>query len=103
MPVPQLTAEQRKKALAKSLEARKKRAELKADLKAGKLTVEKVLLEAKTDVIKGKIKVLSLLTTQSGVGKVKALDILKKAGIPETRRAAGLGSKQLDTLLKLIK
>jgi hypothetical protein len=43
MPLPVLTDEQRKQALEKAAIARKKRAELKGQLKSGKLTLRDVL------------------------------------------------------------
>ena len=43
MALPTLTPEQRTQALAKAAEARKKRAELKGELKSGKRTLEDVL------------------------------------------------------------
>jgi hypothetical protein len=43
MPLPTLTEEQRKQALEKAAEARRKRAELKGQLKSGKLTLRDVL------------------------------------------------------------
>ena len=43
MHLPQLSDEQRRDALAKAAEARKKRAELKGQLKSGKRTLKDVL------------------------------------------------------------
>jgi guanylate kinase len=43
MPLPTLTDEQRKQALAKAAEARRARAELKAQLKAEKVSLRDVL------------------------------------------------------------
>ena len=51
MALPQLTDEQRKAALEKAAEARKKRAELKASLKRGETTLKDVLEKADTDEI----------------------------------------------------
>jgi hypothetical protein len=103
MPVPQLTEEQRKIALARSLETRKQRAELKAALKAGEKTLAEILSKAKEDTVIGKIKVLSLLRSLPGVGKVKALSVMEKVGIAEARRVAGLGSNQIQKLIDAFK
>ena len=43
MPLPTLTEEQRKEALAKAAEARRRRADLKAELKAEKMSLRDVL------------------------------------------------------------
>ena len=48
MPLPTLTEEQRKEALAKAAEARKRRAELKGQLKAEKMTLRDVLAQQGT-------------------------------------------------------
>src|SRR5262249_55345236 len=71
MPLPILTDEQRKQALAKAAEARKARAELKAQLKSEKMTLRDVLSKQGDDVV-GKMKVSSVLESLPGVGKVRA-------------------------------
>src|SRR6266498_2961821 len=60
MPLPTLTEEQRKDALAKAAEARKRRAELKGQLKAEKVTLRDVLSRQSDDVV-GKMKVSAVL------------------------------------------
>src|SRR6266498_4052897 len=60
MPLPTLTPEQRQQALEKAAEARRKRAELKAQLKSGNLTLATVLDKEDDDTV-GKMKVSSVL------------------------------------------
>jgi hypothetical protein len=98
MPLPTLTEEQRKEALAKAAEARRKRAELKEKLKRGEVTLNDVL-DSKGDVIIGKMKVSAVLEALPGVGKVRARKIMEKLDISSTRRVRGLGAKQKDALL----
>jgi hypothetical protein len=98
MPLPTLTEEQRKEALAKAAEARRKRAELKGQLKAEKLSLRDVLSRQGDDVI-GKMKVSSVLESLPGVGKVRARRIMERLDISATRRVRGLGAKQKDALL----
>ena len=56
MPLPVLTDEQRKQALEKAAEARRKRAEIKGQLKSGKLTLRDMLSREGDDTV-GKMKV----------------------------------------------
>ncbi len=97
MPLPTLTEEQRKEALAKAAEARRKRAELKNQLKAERMTLRDVLSHQGDDVI-GKMKVSSVLESLPGVGKVRARRIMERLDISATRRVRGLGAKQKDAL-----
>jgi signal recognition particle GTPase len=99
MALPTLTPEQRTQALAKAAEARKKRAELKGELKSGKRTLADVLKRAETDETIGKMKVSSVLESMPGVGKVRAQKIMEELDISATRRVRGLGSKQRAELL----
>jgi hypothetical protein len=98
MPLPTLTEEQRKEALAKAAEARRKRAELKGQLKAERVTLREVLAKQGDEVI-GKMKVSSVLESLPGVGKVRARRIMERLDISATRRVRGLGAKQKDALL----
>jgi hypothetical protein len=98
MPLPVLTDEQRKQALEKAAEARKKRAELKGQLKSGKLTLTDVLSRQGDDTV-GKMKVSSVLESLPGVGKVRARKIMEKLDISASRRVRGLGAKQRGSLL----
>ncbi|MCX7621479.1 MAG: integration host factor [Acidimicrobiales bacterium] len=100
MPLPpQLSDEQRKAALAKAAEARRARAELKEKLKMGSLTLKELLDQAGEDEIIGKMKVLAVLESLPGVGKVKARRTMEEIGISETRRVRGLGEQQKAGLL----
>jgi hypothetical protein len=98
MPLPTLTEEQRKEALAKAAEARRRRADLKAELKAEKVALKDVLARQGDDVI-GKMKVSSVLEALPGVGKVRARKIMERLEISTSRRVRGLGAKQKDALL----
>lgn len=98
MPLPILTEEQRKQALAKAAAARKARAEIKAELKSGKRTLKDVLSKQGDDIV-GKMKVSTVLESLPGVGKVRATKLMEKLDISASRRIRGLGSKQKDALL----
>jgi hypothetical protein len=98
MPLPVLTDEQRKQALEKAAEARRKRAELKGQLKSGKMNLKDVLSRQGDDTV-GKMKVSTVLESLPGVGKVRARKIMEKLDISASRRIRGLGAKQRDSLL----
>src|SRR5688500_5572999 len=96
---PILTAEQREQALAKAAAARRARAELKEQLKAGSLTLAEPLQLAETDEHAGGMKVLAVIESLPGVGKVKARRTMDQIGIADTRRVRGLGEQQKKSLL----
>jgi hypothetical protein len=97
---PPLTPEQRTAALAKAAAARRARAELKEKLKMGSITLKEVLGKAANDEVVAKTKVLAVLESLPGVGKVKARRTMEEIGISETRSLKGLGNQQRDALLK---
>jgi hypothetical protein len=96
---PALTPEQRAAALQKAAEARAARAELKEKLKMGSVTLSDALAKADSSDVIGKLKVLALLESLPGVGKVKARRIMEDIGISESRRVRGLGPQQRQALL----
>lgn len=96
---PQLTAEQRRAALEKAAQARQKRAEVKEQLKAGQLTLAELFAQGDADEMLGKLKVVSMLESLPGVGKVRARRLMEELEISESRRLRGLGGNQRRRLL----
>jgi hypothetical protein len=99
MALPKLTEEQKTEALKKAQEVRSKRAQVRADLKAGKLTLDEVLERTDDDII-GKMRVVYLLESLPRIGKVRSRQIMEEVGIDESRRVQGLGVRQKEALLK---
>jgi len=95
---PALTPEQRANALAKAAEARAARAEFKNKLKLGSVSLSEALNDSSATV--GKLKVVSLLESLPGVGKVKARKVMEEVGIADNRRVQGLGAQQKNALLE---
>ena len=95
---PQLTPEQRAAALKKAAEARAARADIKARLKMGSMTLKEAL--DSDDVNVAKLKVVSMLESLPGVGKVKARRVMEEVGIADNRRVQGLGAQQRAALLQ---
>lgn len=96
---PTLSPEQRAAALEKAGIARRARAELKERLKLGSITLAEVLKQGENDDLVGKTKVLAILESLPGVGKVKARRTMEEIGIADTRRVRGLGAQQREALL----
>lgn len=97
---PTFTPEQRAENLAKAAAVRRERAELKDKLKMGLVTLPDLLERARTDDVVAKMKLVSVLESLPGVGKVKARRIMADIGITESRRIKGLGERQRATLLE---
>jgi hypothetical protein len=103
MPLPpSLSPDQRQAALAKAAAARRQRAELKEKLKMGSTSLKELLEQADRDEVVGKMKVLAVLESLPGLGKVKARRLMEDVGISETRRIQGLGDKQRIKLFDLL-
>lgn len=99
MPLPELDAESRRQALEKAAEARKVRAELKQQLKAGEIDFAEVLRRADKDEVVGKTKVSAVLEALPRVGKVRARKLMERLDVSPSRRIRGLGANQRQKLL----
>lgn len=97
---PELTPEQRRAALEKAAQARQKRAEVKERLKSGRMTLAQLFEAGDADEMIGKLKVVSMLESLPGVGKVRARRLLAELDISESRRLRGLGDNQRRRLLE---
>jgi hypothetical protein len=100
MPLPPaLTPEQRQAALEKAAAARRQRAEVKEKLKMGSLTLRELFEQGDRDGTLAKLKVVSVLESLPGVGKVRARRLMQELDISESRRLRGLGRNQREALL----
>jgi hypothetical protein len=100
MPLPPaLTPEQRQAALEKAAVARRQRAEVKEKLKAGSLTLAELFEQGDRDETLAKLKVVSVLESLPGVGKVRARRLMQELDISESRRLRGLGPNQKRRLI----
>jgi len=97
---PQLTAEERTRALEKAKISRQMRASIKLRIKSGELSIADVIELAKSDEAIAKMRVLEMVESKSGVGKIRAKALLERLEISESRRVQGLGRHQLKGLLK---
>jgi hypothetical protein len=101
MPLPpSLSPDERQAALDKAAVVRRLRAELKEKLKMGSLTFKELLDQGASDEVVAKMKVVSVLESLPGLGKVKARRLMEEIGISETRRLQGLGEQQRKKLIQ---
>ena len=97
---PTLSPEARAAALAKAKVSRQRRAAVKEKVRKGEITISQVLDLAKTDEVIAKMRVLELLESKSGVGKIRAAALLEKLNISAARRLQGLGRLQIEVILR---
>ena len=100
MPLPKLSPEQQKEALAKASAARTARAELRKKIKSGELKVAQVL-QMVDDPVASKIKVSAVLESLPGYGKAKVAKLMDELKIDSSRRVKGLGDVQRKALIAL--
>ena len=100
MPLPELDDQARRDALEKAAAARRHRAELKRELKAGDIGFAEVLRRAESDEVVGKTKVSAVLEALPKVGKVRARKLMERLDISPSRRVRGLGANQREKLLR---
>ena len=98
MALPQLPPEHRLAALEKAAASRRERAEVKNRLKNSGASIVDVLREGATNDVIGKMKVVDLLQSMPGLGKVRAKQLMERLSIAESRRVRGLGAKQVAAL-----
>ncbi|MDN5744030.1 MAG: 30S ribosomal protein S13 [Nocardioidaceae bacterium] len=98
MALPPLTPEQRQAALEKAAAARRERAEVKNRLKNAGASISEILAQGQVNEVVGKMKVLDLLQSVPGLGKVRARQLMERLAIAESRRVRGLGTKQVAAL-----
>ncbi|MDQ1397807.1 MAG: hypothetical protein QOG64_3066 [Acidimicrobiaceae bacterium] len=68
----------------------------------GSTTLKELLDQAERDEVVAKMKVLAVLESLPGLGKVKARRLMEEVGISETRRVQGLGENQRKKLFELL-
>ncbi len=98
MVLPQLTPEQRQAALDKAAASRRERAEVKNRLKHAGGSILDVLHDGQVNEVIGKMRVIDLLQSMPGLGKVRARQLMERLSIAESRRVRGLGAKQVAAL-----
>jgi hypothetical protein len=97
---PERSLQQRMDALAIANEVRTRRAQLKRDLKAGRVDVLDLLLEPPEWI--ETMKVFDLLLAMPKVGRVKANKVLGRARVSPSKTLGGLTERQRMEVLALL-
>jgi hypothetical protein len=96
--LPRLTPEERQANLDKAAASRRERAQVKNRLKHSGASLAQVLEQGQANEVIGKMRVVDLLQSMPGVGKVRARQIMERLNISESRRVRGLGVNQTTAL-----
>lgn len=101
MPLPpRLSPEQRSHALELAKRARQERARVKNEIFKGNISFSQFLEMAAREPILGKMRVVELLESLPGYGKIRAQGLIEKFDISPSRRVQGLGRHQRQSLIK---
>jgi len=96
--IPTLSPEQLSAAREAATRARRVRAEFKARVRAGDLSLSEALDEAAEDDVLAHVKVVDLLKALPRVGEKRAAEIMERLDIAPNRRIRGLGRHQIAGL-----
>jgi len=91
---PSMSPEDRIRALEEAKVARKYRSEVKAMIRRGEISLPSFLTRADAEPVLAKMRVIELLESIPGYGKVRAHSAMEKLNISPTRRVQGLGKHQ---------
>ena len=98
---PERSLNQRMEALTKANEIRTARAQLKRDLKAGKISIQKLLLDPPEYLETA--KVFDMMLAVPKYGRVKVNKILQTCRISPSKTIGGLSDRQRAELVGLLK
>lgn len=99
---PERSLKQRLDALDSANEVRTRRAQIKRDLKAGRVSINTLLAQPTPDYLRT-AKVFDLLLAVPKLGRVKVNMVLTQCRISPTKTVAGLSDRQRDDLVKLLR
>ena len=94
---PALSNEQREYARRVAADARRERADVRASLREGRVTVIHVL--ESTIEAHQRMRVRDVVRSLPGIGPIRCNEILESAGIASTKRVGGLSEHQRERLL----
>ena len=93
-----LSEESRERGRDRALDARRRRAEIKRELRAGRLPLADVLAQRQDDPVVARMRVTELVEALPGIGPVRGAQLLEQCGIAPSRRLRGLGQHQVCAL-----
>lgn len=100
-PAPERSLAQRMDALKRANDIRTRRAQLKRDLKAGRVSIQKLLLDVPEYVETA--KVFDLLLAVPKYGRVKVNRILTQCRISPSKTIGGLSERQRNELVSYLR
>ena len=100
-PVPARSRDQRMRALEAANQIRIRRARLKKDLKAGKVQIERLLLDP-PDYLES-AKVFDLMLAVPKYGRVKVNRILNQCRVSPSKTIGGLSARQRSELVAMLR
>lgn len=95
---PVLSNEQREHARGVAMRARRERADVRASLRDGRVSVIEVL--ESTFAAHERMRVRDVVRSLPGIGPIRCAEILEAAGIASTKRVGGLTEHQRGRLLQ---
>jgi hypothetical protein len=98
---PERSLDQRMDALGKANAIRTRRAQLKRDLKAGRMSIHKLLLQPPEWVETA--KVFDMLLAVPKYGRVKANKVLNQCRISPSKTIGGLSERQRTELVQMLR
>lgn len=102
MTPPTLSSEQRSQATAKAVANRRRRAQVKQQLRSGELSWPALIELAKADDVVAGLRVPDALMCMPGVGPSRLDRFMTMAGVSATRRLRGLGQHQIAVLNEVL-
>lgn len=99
---PSLSHEQRVEASRLAVANRRRRAEVKRQVKSGELTLSQLFDLAEREECVAQMRAYDLISALPAIGEVKAARIMERASIAKTRRIRGLGPKQRAELFRAL-
>ncbi len=102
MTVSALDDASRSRGRERALEARRRRAEIKRDLRSARRGVAEVLSLREEDPVVGRMRVVDFIEALPGIGPVRAGEVMAECAISPSRRLRGLGEHQARALTRAL-
>ena len=99
--LPRRSADQRREALAQANQVRRPRAQLKRDLKRGRVSVVDLIADPPSYLASA--KVMELLRALPGYGPIKATRLLERCQVSLTKTVGGLTERQRTEVIRVLR
>ena len=99
--LPKRSADQRREALAQANQVRTKRAQLKTELKCGRVSIVELIADPPPYLASAKM--MELLRALPGYGPIKATRLLERCQVSLTKTVGGLSERQRTELVRVLR